>query len=566
MVGARKRDIKQLLIVLAVMATISIISVYFFTRVDFTQEKRYTLSGISRSEIQSLDHDVYIVVYLNGDFPAGFKRLQSEVTDILGDYKAYAKGRLHISYIDPSAGTADDNESLYQDLSNKGLIATNLSVKTAGGLTQRIIFPGALVHYQGKTVAVNFLQNKMGASPEEVLNNSIQNLEYALTSAIHKIRSGEAAMVGFTEGHGELSDNELADAMGSLEGQFKTGRVLLSGIDQTTLNKLKLLIVPKPQAPFSEADKFKIDRFVMSGGSILWAIDNVNASLDSLKGRGEQLSFGAKLNLDDQLFTYGARVNYDLIQDMNCAQIPLTVGRSGEQPQIQLVPWLYDPLLMPVSRHPLVKNLDAVRTEFVSSLDTIGVKGIRKDILLSSSPYSKVVTVPGIISLETAAINPNPNDFRSSPHPVAVLLQGAFASVFANRPVPAGLESISPLPSERRVSKMIVVSDGDILRNQVNKSDGSPFPLGFDRYTGQQYGNKNFFLNAVDVLTDDIGLISLRNKELKIRMLDRTTVQQHKLRWQLINVLSPLALLTLAALLHFYYRKIQYSRPPKLNA
>lgn len=558
MVNRRKQDLTYLAAFVVAIAVLNVFSAYFFTRIDFTREKRYTLSDISKAELASLREDMQVTVYLEGEFPAGFKRLRSEVRDLLTDFKAYSNGHLHFSFVNPSAGSEESNNELYQQLAAKGLTPTNLSVKTEEGMSQKLIFPSALVIYKGIEMPVNFFQNKMGASPEEVLNNSVQNLEYAFTSAIRKVKSGGRQRIGFTEGHKELSDLQLADAMSTLQGAYETGRVNLKTISFSGLDKLKLLIVPKPDSPFTEAEKYKIDRFLMRGGSIFWVIDNVNAELDSLRGMGSQLAFSKKLNLDDMLFRYGVRINYNLIADMNCAQIPLNVGNAGGQAQIQMVPWLFYPVFMPVSKHPVVKNLDGIRSEFASTIDTIAVKGVSKQVILSSSPFSRTLNVPTTLSLQMVEQEPDPRAFRSDPKPVGVLLEGMFPSDFSNRPVPEGINTTEPLPEKSVPARMIIVADGDILKNQVSTQDGSPFPLGFDRYTGQQYGNKNFLLNVVDYLTDDSGIIELRSKEVKMRLLDRAQIKTEKLNWQLLCVLSPLVLLILAGLVQFFYRKKRY--------
>lgn len=558
MVNARKKDLQYLGVFIILVLIVNVLSSFLFVRIDFTKEKRYTLSAISKHELASLEDDMQITVYLEGDFPAGFKHLRSEVRDLLNDYKAYSHGKLHFNFVNPSSGTEESNNELYQELAEKGLNPTNLSVKTEEGLSQKIIFPSALVIYKGREMPVNFFQTKMGVSPEEVLNNSVQNLDYAFTSAIRKVKSGGRPRVGFTEGHGELSDLQLADAMNSLQGAFEAGRVDLRSISLEGLAALKVLVVPKPDKEFTEAEKYKIDYFLMRGGSILWTIDNVNAELDSLRGMGSQLAFAKKLNLDDLLFRYGVRINYNLIADMNCAQIPLNVGSAGGQAQIRMVPWLFYPIFMPLSQHPLVKNLDGIRSEFANTIDTIAVKGVRKHVLLTSSPFSRILNAPSIISLDMVEQEPDPQLFRGMPLPVGVLLEGIFPSDFTNRPVPDGISPHGVSPAQSVPAKMIVISDGDILKNQVSSQDGSPFPLGFDRYTGQQYGNKNFFLNAIDYLTDDSGIIELRNKEVKMRLLDKGRIKSEKLVWQVINVCGPLILLTILAVVQFIYRKRKY--------
>jgi len=559
MVNRRKTDLTDLFKILAGILLLNVLSSFFFTRIDFTTDKRYTLSAISKDILANLKDEVQVTVYLEGDFPAGFKRLRNASNDLLRDFKSYSDGKLKFDFVNPLKGDQQSQEETYQQLLKKGLEPTNLSVKTENGMSQKIIFPAALITYKGHQIPVKLLQTRSGFSPEEVLNNSIQNLEYAFASAIKKVSSHEPGRIGFTEGHGELSDLQLSDAMNSLSDSHEVGRVNLNTIPFSGLNQLKLLIIAKPDKAFTEAEKYKIDYFLMNGGRIIWAIDQVNAELDSLRGQTEQLAFPKKLNLDDILFKYGIRLNYNLLADMNCAQIPLNVGNIGGQAQIQLLPWLFYPVFIPNSTHPMVKNLDGIRSEFSGTIDLIATKEVRAEILLSSSPFSRAMEVPAMLSLKMLEEEPDPKLFQSEPKPVGALLEGSFPSNFKNRPVPEGISEQVNIPAKSKQTKMIVLADGDIFKNQINTGDGSAFPLGFDRYTQQQYANKNFLLNAVDYLTDDSGIIGLRNKEIKLRLLDRVKIRQEKTFWQLLNIGLPLILLIVLAIFQHYYRIRKYT-------
>jgi ABC-2 type transport system permease protein len=546
---------------LVVIILVSIISSFAFTRFDFTTEKRYTISKISRGLLDNLHNDVKVTVYLQGDnFPAAFKRLQGATRDMLSDLQAYSHGRLHFEFFDPLKGLSNEQQQqALQELEDKGVEPTNLSEKTDNGLTQKLIIPYAIVLANGKEIPVKLLLNRIGLSPEEQLNNSIQNLEYAFSSAIKKATSGGKPEIGFTEGHNELSDRQLADAMRSLSDGFLVGRVDLKTIPFPALEKVRVLVIPKPDKPFTELEKFKLDQYIMRGGRVVWTIDQVSAELDSMKGHGgDQLSFNKQLNLDDQLFVYGVRINYDLIADMSCTQIPVATGDVAGQAQIQNVPWLFYPLLMPLSKHPIVKNLEGISTEFVSTIDTLGTKGTAKTILLESSPFNKKFSTPYLLSLQSLEQIPDQKTFANPPKTVGVLLEGKFKSDFLNRPLPEGLtEKIQPLP-ESRPTKMIVISDGDIFKNQVG-TDGSPYPLGYDHYTRQTYGNKNLLLNIADYMTDDSGLIGLRTKEIQIRLLDKARIRSEKLYWQVINNVIPLAFVLIFAIFQHYIRKRKYA-------
>jgi len=560
MVNRRKRDLNILILAIAGIVILNVLSSFFFTRIDFTSEKRYTLSDITKTILSDLDDDVQVTVYLEGEFPAGFKRLRNSTADLLRDFKTYSNANLKFDFVNPLSGDQKSQEDAYQLLIEKGIEPTNLSVKTEDGMSQKIIFPAALITYKGRQIPVKLLQSRAGISPEEVLNNSIQNLEYAFASAIKKISKNESGRIGFTEGHGELSDQQLSDAMKSLGDSYEVGRVDLNTIPFAGLDKLKLLIIAKPELAFTEAEKYKIDYFLMRGGRIIWSLDQVSADLDSLRGSTEQLAFAKKLNLDDMLFKYGVRLNYTLLADMNCAQIPVNVGEVGGQSQISLLPWLFYPVFVPVSTHPLVLNLDGIRSEFPGTIDLISVKGLNSEVILSSSPFNRQLEVPVLLSLQMVEEEPDPKQFQSDPKPVGVLLEGIFPSNFKNRPVPLGISEQVAIPQPARPGKMIVLADGDIFKNQINNTDGSAYPLGFDRFTKEQYANKNFLLNAADYLSDDTGIISLRNKEIKLRLLDRAKIRQEKLFWQILNIALPLILLIAYGIFQHYNRIRRYTR------
>jgi len=546
---------------LGIIIAIVLISSITFTRFDFTSEKRYTISKISRGILDSLPKDVKVTVYLEGNnFPSAFKRLRSATTDMLNDLEAYSHHKLQFDFVDPLKGQSNDQQQqTLQALGEKGIEPTNLSEKTENGLTQKLIIPYAVVSSGDKEIPVKLLLNRIGLSPEDQLNNSIQNLEYAFASAIKKITTGGKPEIGFTEGHNELTDVQLNDAMKSLSEGFTVGRVDLKTIPFAALEKVKLLVIPKPDKPFTELEKFKLDQYIMRGGRVLWTIDQVSAELDSLRGHGgEQLAFNKQLNLEDQLFVYGVRINYDLIADISCSQIPVATGNVGGQAQIQNVPWLFYPLIMPLSKQPIVKNLDGIRSEFISTIDTLATKGVNKTVLLSSSPYNKKFKTPYLLSLQMLEQEPQPKDFQSTTKPVAVLLEGKFKSDFLNRPTPEGLNEKLESLTESKPTKMIVISDGDVFKNQVG-SDGSPFPLGYDRYTQQSFGNKNLLLNIADYMTDDSGLIGLRTKEIQLRLLDRARIRSEKLYWQVINNVIPLGFVLIFAIFQHYIRRRKYA-------
>lgn len=560
MVNPKIRNWKGIFVFVFGLVVLNLAAQYVYTRIDFTKEKRYTLNPRSKAILKSLKKPVTITVFLDGDLPAPFKRLRNATKDLLVDYRAYAGADVQVIFADPISGLSlAEQDTAIQNLYQVGIEATTLNIKNDNGFAQKTIFPMAMIVADGRQLPVKLLQNlDAGGSYEENINNSIQNLEYIFTSGIQKVLAGKSLRIGFTEGNGELADPYLSDAIKSLSDSYEVGRVNLDQIEQTGLDKLKLLVIAKPQKEFTEAQKYKLNYFVMKGGRILWSIDQVGAELDSLKGATQQLAFNRKLNLDDLLFMYGARINYNLIADANCVEIPLATGAG--QGQIQLAPWVYYPLLLPDTSSNLVKNIDAIKAEFASTVDTIGVKGVHKQFILHSSAFNKVFNTPKMLSLQMVAEQPDPRSYASSPQTMGVLLEGNFSSVFLNRAVPPGIPAAYPLPVSSKPTKMVVIGDGDIFKNQVSTKDGSVFPLGFDRFTQKNYGNKALLLNIADYLCNDDNLIALRNKEVKIRLLDKARLRTEKLQWQLINVGLPLLLLISFAIFQHYYRKRKYAR------
>ena len=540
---------------------LNIVANYFYMRFDFTKEKRFTLNQKSKAVLNKAQQQITITVFLDGELPAAFKRLQHATADLLNDYKANSSVKIKVVFTDPISGLpAEEQDTVLRQLYTIGIEPTNLNIKKDAGFTQKMVFPMAIVQVGERQVPVRLLQNlDAGGNYEDNINNSIQNLEYVFTSAIKKVSTGENPRIGFTEGNGEPSDQYLSDAMKALSDSYEVGRVDLNQISKQGLDKLKILFVTKPQRELSEAVKYKINYFVMNGGSVVWSIDQVSASLDSLQGKGEQLAFNNKLNLDDMLFMYGARVNYNLVADLNCAEIPVAIN-GGTGRDIQMAPWVYYPVLIPDTSNNMVRNIDGIKTEFLSTIDTIGVKGIHKTVILRTSPYHITYNTPKLLSLGIVAEAPDQKLYSNPPQNAAILLEGVFPSVFLNRGVPAGITENYGVTAQSKKTKMMVIGDGDIFLNQVSGRDGSVFPLGFDRYTQRNFGNKAFLLNVADYLSSDDNLIEIRNKEVKVRLLDKQLLRQSKSKWQLINLILPLLLLISFAIFQHYYRKYKYAR------
>lgn len=553
----------SLIIIALILIAVNILGQYIFYRFDFTSDKRFTLSEKTRKVLKENSKPIIITVFLDGELPPAFKRLQAAVNDLLTDYKAYSKADLQVVFVDPLAGLNQaDQDTVINNLFERGIEATNLNVKTEAGLTQKLVYPMAMIESDNKEFPVKLFQNlDTRGSYEDNINRAVENLEYVFTSSLKKVISGKNPRIGFTESNGELSDLQLGDAIHTLSSSYEVGRIDLNSIDQAGLNKLQMMVIAKPTKPFTETEKYKINYFVMHGGSVLWSIDQVTAELDSLRGRNAQMAVNKELNLDDMLFMYGARINYNILADpANAAEIPVSTGTVGGQNQMELLPWIYYPILLGDTSQSVVKKLDGIKTEFPSSVDSIGVKGVSKSYLLSTSPFNKVFSVPKLFSMQMVGEQLNPRDFQSVPQPVGLLLEGNFPSVFAGRPLPEGIQAPYTNESRSKLNKMIVIGDGDVFKNQVSETNGLPFPLGYDRFSQRTFGNKALLLNIVDYFTDGDNLISLRDKEIKARLLDKSKIKLEKTKWQLINVVAPLLLLIFFAIFQHYYRKYKYAK------
>ncbi len=555
------KNAKAIAVFVVAIVAINVLAQQFYTRIDFTKEKRFTLTEKTKSILATNNEDVVVTIYLDGDMPAAFKRLKNATKDMLADFKAYAKGNFKVQFVDPISGkSAEEREAIIEELYGRGIKPVNLNIKTDAGFAEQLLIPMASIESNGKWMPVKLLQNLGGEASnyDQSINNSIKNLEYIFTSSLKKVITGYNPRIGFTEGNGEPNSAYLYDAITSLADSYVVGRVNLDSISREGLDSLKMLIIAKPQKPFTEAQKYKINYFVMKGGSVLWSVDQVRMELDSLRSGKTVMAGNNNLNLDDMLFEYGARINYNIIADVNCAEIPIAM-QGGPQGDIQMAPWLYHPILLPDTSNSVVKNIDNIKAEFASTVDTIGSRSVKKRTILYTSSYNKLYNSPKMFNLQMIEEEPTPQEFTSKPQSAAVLLEGEFKSVFLNRPVPVGIKESFEVPSQSKPAKMLVIGDGNIFINQL-AADGSPFSLGFDRFTQQNFGNKALLLNVADYFTNADNLIALRNKEVTVRPLDKTLVRAERTKWQLLNVVVPIALLICFAIFQHYYRKHKYAK------
>ena len=562
----RGRHLMQLIMALIAVLLVSVLSGEKFLRVDLTTEKRYSLSQSSRRMMKDLDDVVFVRIYLDGELPSEFVNFRKSVRELMDEFRAYAGENLQYEFINLYDETDEViRNRMIGELYDKGLSVTNIQVRDEeGGSSAKIIFPGAMISFKGIEMPVNLLKNNPSLSHEMNLNNSAQTLEYEFARAIFSLTLEEVPRIAFIEGHGELDSLQTYSLMNELKNFFQVDRGFINGNVEALLN-YKALIIAKPMRVYSEADKFAIDQYIMQGGKVLFFIDPVQPFADSLSG-GTTVAFANPSGLEDLLFKYGIRINYNLVADLQCNLVPVNTAPAGEQAHFTMMPWIYYPLLSGSSVHPVTRGLNYVKSQFASSMDTVGDReDVQKTVLLSTSAGSRKRDVPLYISMEEVTKKPDPALFTSSHLPVGILLEGRFESFFKNYPMPQGtyppdwkvIDTSSP-------TSVFVLTDGDIPANGVHFENGSfqAQPLGYDRYTRQTFGNLEFIMNVVNYMTDDTGIMELRSREFKLRLLNREVINQKSqvLKWKLLNTLVPLVLVLLSGLVVHTLRKRKYSR------
>jgi ABC-2 type transport system permease protein len=553
-----KKNSKHIVFLLVVLIAINYISSMAFKRFDLTHDKRYTLSQASKNILEDINSPIIIDVFLEGtDFPSEFKRLQRETKQLLEEFSA-KNNNIIFHFINPLEDEVTRERNI-QQLSNLGLTPMQLSVQENGKSSTEVIFPWALASYNDETVTISLVKNKIGASQQELVSNSVQHLEYAFADAFSKLTKPKRRKIAVLKGNGELEDKYIFDFIKKLSEYYYIAPFTLDSVSnnpQKSLNDLKLfdlIISAKPTEAFSEEEKLVLDQYIMNGGKSIWLIDAVAIEKDSLYNEyGKTFAVARDLNLTDFFFKYGVRVNPLLISSLYSAPITLAIG-EGSNSQFQHLQWPYSPLASTTSKHPIVNNLNLVKFDFANQLDTLK-NSIKKTILLESAPLTKIEGTPREISLDIVTQQQDPTLFNKGNQPLAVLLEGKFTSVYKNRIKPLKLsnEKYESIPT-----KMIVIADGDVIKNDVARN--TPQELGFDRWSRQTYGNKEFLLNAVNYLLDDDGLINIRSKEIAVAFLNQQKIAEQKTSWQLLNILLPLGLLAIFGFSFNYIRKKKYA-------
>lgn len=528
---------------IAALVVVNLLVNLYVVRWDMTDDHRYSIAPTTKQLLQTLDEPLEVTILLDGELNTGFQRLQRATIELLEEFQARSENtsiRYRVS-----------TENIPQ-----GIPPTVIHERTHKGQTaQTTVYPFALLHYKGQTSVVELLRNNRGLSGEENLNHSIENLEFAFVEAIHTLTRDSIEKIAFLEGHGELSEREVFDLSQALSRYYQIDRGTL-GNETDILNDYRVVIIADPQEPFSEKDKYILDQYLMQGGRILWVVNGVRFSDEYLSQSGMTPVIPLELQIDDMLFRYGVRVNATLVQDLQCLPVPVDVSSNPQQPNWQPMPWTYAPLLLTSHASPITRNLMQVSSTMASTIEFVGGEdGIYKEVLLATSSASRITGTPAQVDL--GFDDANPEEYRYAYVPVAASMEGVFPSLFAHLLPPEDIIMHSPMRKQSEPTKQIVVASGSIIRNEWQQ--GQPLPLGYDRYTNTQFGNRDFMVNAVLYLADDTGWMSLRQKELTLRLINDQRAREQRIAAQVVSIAAPLLLLALIAGGVILIRKRRYT-------
>lgn len=558
---ATKYRLKSVGITIVLLLVLNAIGSFFFFRFDLTKDKRYTLSPTSLQIIEQVKNPLYIKVYMQGELPAEFKRLQLETRQMLEEFQGY-NSKIVFEFIDPLEDEATSMDNI-KELYRKGLTPINISVDDKGKQSQAMVFPWAIAVYDNKEVNIPLLKNIMGASTTDKVIGSVQHLEYSIADALNKITKEKQKKIAIIKGNGELHEAYIAKFLLQTKESYHIGPFTLDSVTKQPVNTLEALkkydlaIVAKPTEAFSESEKQVLDQYIVNGGKTIWLMEQVVAEMDSLYSpTGSAMAFSRDLNLNDFFFKYGVRIYPDLVKDEQGSPIKLATGEQGSATQFQEFNWKFAPQVYPQSKHPIVKNLGGIKFDFANAIDTLK-NGIKKTVLLQSSLYSKRIGTPTEINLNSVNEETTPADYlNKGTIPLAVLLEGNFHSMFENRVLAFDQTNFQ---ASGKSGKMIVISDGDVIKNQLDKNL-LPVELGYDQRSGNLYDNKDFLMNCVNYLLDDTGLINIRSKDLDLPLLDKEKVYENYTYIQFLTIGLPIVILAAFGFLFTFLRKRKYSR------
>lgn len=561
MTTSKKNNLKSVLGILSFVLFLNVLSNGFFHRFDLTKDQRYTLSNTSLNIIKQVKNPLSVKVYMQGDLPAEFKRLQQETRQLLEEFQGY-NSNIVFEFVDPLENEDESMDNI-KELYRKGLTPINITVDDKGKQSQAMVFPWAIAVYNNKEVNIPLLKNRMGASTTQKVIGSVQHLEYSIADALNKITQEKQKKVAIIKGNGEPHEAYIAKFLLQVRESYHIGPFTLDSVAKNpigsldALEKYDLAVIAKPTETFTDGEKQVLDQYIINGGKTLWLVDQVAVEMDSLyNSSGATLAYPRNLNLNDMFFKYGFRINPDLVKDEQGSPIKLASGEQGSATQFQEFNWKFAPQVYPTSLHPIVKNLGGIKFDFANGIDTLK-NGIKKTILLQSSQYSKKIGTPVEINLNSVTEETTPADYVNKGNiPLSVLLEGSFHSMFENRVLPFDQKTFEAKGKE---NKMIVISDGDLIRNQLDKNF-QPVELGYDQRSGNLYDNKDFLINCVNYLLDDNGLINIRSKDLDLPLLDKEKVYKNYTRTQFLTIGLPILILVLFGLVFTFLRKRKYSR------
>lgn len=557
------KKIIRIAVLLAVVFLVNVVAQQFSFRVDLTSEKRFTLTDITEQFMESVDKNIFVRVYLSGDLNPGFNRLKKSTEEMLQELEVCAASEIVVDIVDPSEVERESVSELNEELATVGLGGVPVfETKEDGQKTRSIVYPYAKVQIADKETWVNLLDNVPGLSSDENLNRSVEGLEYKLVDAMRRLMQSDKPRVAFLEGHGELDEIDVVEATDALSYHFAVDRGAI-GDDATVLDPYKVVIIAKPADKFTEKEKFVIDQYFMRGGRLLWLVDAVNMTLDTLRNSPHTIGLLSDFNIEDQLFIYGVRINPEVVEDMSCGMIPISVAQ-GDGTKIVPMPWRFSPLLSVNMNMPITRNVNLVRGDFSSYIDTVGENlQIQRTPLLRTSKFTKVNPTPVFATLANIHEKPQRTEFTRSHLDVAMLQEGVFVSAFAHRRMPMGVKGIDKVKDSSEPTKMIVVADGDIIKNEVrfrNSDNPSIVPLGYDEMSRQTFGNKDFIVNAVQYLADDEGWMTLRNRTFSLRLLDKEKIGAGTTHWKVCAVAIPLLVVFLFGIIIVLIRRVKFGK------
>lgn len=542
---------------LVVLVIINQLSSNYFFRIDLTEEGRYTIKPQTIEILQSLDDEVFVEVFLEGELNPGFARVKNFTRETLEEFRVYSKNKVRYSFTNPeTAASQNARNEFISSLAQKGINPLNVVESQNGQRSQKLVFPGAIVSYGGFETGVMFLKGATGrGSPQEMLNQAVEDVEYELISAISKLVSTQQKKIGWVVGHGELDSLHIVSVTRALMEQYQVLKVNLS--ERKEITGFDALIIAKPTSRFSQSELYVLDQYIMNGGKVVFLIDRLEASMENASDEN-YFAIPYDINLDDLLFRYGVRINADIVQDISSVKYPIVTGQANGRPQITPIEWPFFPLVNHYSTHPATRNLDASVLKFANTIDTVKSSGIIKTPLIMTSQYSRVLTAPVKVSAASLRAELKPDNFQAGPKTVGYLLEGAFTSLFKNRFKPEWVKENSSKDSSVP-TKIIVISDGDIVRNEINSQTGEPRPLGFDPVFNVTFANQELVLNLISYLSSENGIINTRSKEIKIRPLEKNKIANDRNFWQTINLVVPVVLMVVFAVSINVIRKRKYS-------